>query len=186
MYRVMIPIAVVLAMVALWLSGTVKERTMPREHTPYRTLTADNFQRTVLESSQPVLVDFWAAWYGPCRMMAPVIDELAADVAGHATVAKVHIDDYPRLAAQYGIRSIPTRLVFKDGQVVDQAVGVVPTQGLAEKLQARVQPASRADAWAGPCFLGAFFLNPLARIWVYEAQGIPEQQRPFREEGISL
>ena len=141
MYRVMIPIAVVLAIVALWRSDIVKERTMTRENTPYRTRTADNFQRTVLESPEPVLVDFWAVWCGPCRVMAPVIDELAVDFAGHATVAKVHVDDHPRLAAQYGIRSIPTRLVFQDGQVVDQAVGVVPTQGLAEKLQARVQPA---------------------------------------------
>ncbi len=112
-----------------------------REYTTYKTFTDENFRHDVLESPQPVLVDFWAAWCGPCHVMAPVIEELAADVADYATVGKLDVDAYPHLAAQYGIRSIPTLLVFKDGQVVDQAIGVVPKQVLTEKLHALVQPA---------------------------------------------
>ena len=114
---------------------------MTTANASYATFTEATFQRDVLNSSQPVLVDFWAPWCGPCHVMAPVIEDLAADVAGHATVGKVNVDDYPTLAAQYGIRSIPTLLVFKDGQVVDQAIGVVPKQVLTEKLHALVQPA---------------------------------------------
>ncbi len=105
------------------------------------TLTDVTFQHEVLESDQPVLVDFWATWCGPCHVMAPVIEELTADVADYATVGKLDVDAYPRLAAQYGIRSIPTLLVFKNGHVVDQAIGVVPKHVLIEKLHALVQPA---------------------------------------------
>jgi len=109
------------------------------QNTAYLTLTNANFQDAVLENPQPVLVDFWAPWCGPCRVMAPVIDELATAFTGDATVGKVNVDDYPRLAAQYGIRSIPTLLVFKDGQIVDQAVGVVPKQVLTDTLHALLQ-----------------------------------------------
>ncbi|MBI1893935.1 MAG: thioredoxin [Candidatus Rokubacteria bacterium] len=102
-------------------------------------LTDGTFERAVLESSEPVLVDFWAPWCGPCRMTAPVIDELATEFAGHAKVGKVNVDDHPRLAAQYGIRAIPTLLFFKDGRVVDRLVGVVPKRVLADKLHELMQ-----------------------------------------------
>jgi thioredoxin 1 len=111
---------------------------MATEHDSYGTLSAAHFPRDVLNSSQPVLVDFWAPWCGPCRVLAPTIEELAVEFDGQAIVGKVNVDDNPHLAGQYGIRSIPTVLLFKKGQVVDQAVGVVPKQVSAEKLRALV------------------------------------------------
>jgi thioredoxin 1 len=109
---------------------------MITEHTDTKTFTEAGFQRDVLDSAQPVLVDFWAEWCGPCHVIAPVIDELATAFAGRVTVGKVNVDDAPALAVQYGIRSIPTLLLFKDSQVIDQVVGVVPKQVLVEKLRA--------------------------------------------------
>ena len=111
---------------------------MATEHDSYATFSAANFSRDVLNSSQPVLVDFWAPWCGPCRVLAPTMEELAVEFDGQATVGKVNVDDNPHLAAQYGIRSIPTVLLFTKGQVVDQTVGVVPKQVVAEKLRALV------------------------------------------------
>jgi thioredoxin len=102
----------------------------------YATFSEATFSRDVLKSAHPVLVDFWAPWCGPCRVLTPTIDELAVEFDGQATVGKMNVDDNPQLAAQYGIRSIPTVLLFKEGQLVDQTVGVVSKQVLAEKLRA--------------------------------------------------
>jgi thioredoxin 1 len=102
----------------------------------YITATDDNFQSEVLDSSQPVLVDFWAEWCGPCKMIAPAIEELASEFDGTAKVAKVNVDENPGLAQKYGVRSIPTLLFFRDGKVAEQMVGAAPKGALADKLKA--------------------------------------------------
>jgi thioredoxin 1 len=103
-------------------------------------LTVDdaNFQSEVLSSPTPVLVDFWAIWCGPCKMIAPMVEEIAGEYDGKLKVAKMDVDANPRTAMQYGIRSIPTLLVFKGGQVVEQIVGAVPKRHLLEKLTQHV------------------------------------------------
>ncbi|MBI2842848.1 MAG: thioredoxin [Armatimonadetes bacterium] len=95
--------------------------------------TAD-FDREVLEAEDPVLVDFWAPWCMPCRMLAPTLDELAGDYTGKAKVVKVNTDENQELAVKYGIRGIPTLILFKDGEAIDRAVGVQPKKELAERL----------------------------------------------------
>ena len=87
------------------------------------TLTADNFDAEALKSATPVLVDFWAEWCGPCKMIAPVLDELAEEYSGKVRIGKVNIDEHPALAAQFNVRAIPTLLLFKGGQVTEQMVG---------------------------------------------------------------
>jgi thioredoxin 1 len=101
----------------------------------YVTLTDDNFDTEVLQSEQPVLVDFWAAWCGPCRIIAPVIEELASDYEGRAKIAKLDVDFNPKVAMNFGVRSIPTLLFFKDGRVVDQMIGAAPKKTLSSKLE---------------------------------------------------
>ena len=99
-------------------------------------LTDSNFQELVLNSDKPVLVDFWAAWCGPCRMLGPIIEELHDDFQGKVIVGKVDVDNNQQVSMDYGIRNIPTVLIFKNGEVVDKFVGVAPKASIAEKLNA--------------------------------------------------
>jgi thioredoxin 1 len=99
-------------------------------------LTDDNFSTEVLEADVPVLVDFWATWCGPCRMIAPIVEELSEEYAGKAKVCKMDVDAAQKTAAEFGIRSIPTLLIFKGGKVADQLIGAVPKQQITEKLEA--------------------------------------------------
>ncbi|MFC2343026.1 MAG: thioredoxin [Negativicutes bacterium] len=98
------------------------------------TLTQENFQTEVLDAKGTVLVDFWAAWCGPCRMLSPVVDEVAAELSG-VKVGKVNIDEQPDLAAQFDVMSIPTLVVFKDGKAVNQSVGVIPKEAILKMVK---------------------------------------------------
>jgi thioredoxin len=102
-------------------------------------VTDASFAAEVIDASsaKPVLVDAWAEWCGPCRMIAPVLEQLAAEAQGRYLIAKLNVDDNPRTAAQFNIRSIPTLLIFKNGQLVDQIVGVQPKQAIAARLAAQ-------------------------------------------------
>lgn len=99
------------------------------------TLTTSNFESEVLQSDIPVLVDFWADWCGPCKMLAPTIEKLAKEYEGKVKVGKVNIDEYADLAIKYGVVSIPTVALFKNGQVVDKSVGFVPKAAIEKMLQ---------------------------------------------------
>jgi thioredoxin 1 len=106
-------------------------------------LNETNFDREVLQSTLPVLVDFWAEWCGPCKMLAPALDEIARDLQGQAVVAKVNVDDQPALAARFRIQGIPTLLYFSGGELRDQIVGVVGKKAIVAKLNAlRTEPAN--------------------------------------------
>ena len=97
-------------------------------------LTEDNFTSEVLEADIPVLIDFWAPWCGPCRMVAPIIDSLADKYEGNIKVAKVNLDEHPALASEYGVRSIPAIFIFNNGEVAGRAVGVQPEDTLSAMI----------------------------------------------------
>ena len=98
-------------------------------------LDQNNFKSEVLESATPVLVDFWAEWCGPCKMISPIVDQIATELGGKLKVAKLNVDESPDLAGQYNVMSIPTLLIFKNGEPVDQIVGAMPKDRLLAKIQ---------------------------------------------------
>jgi thioredoxin 1 len=97
-------------------------------------ITDANFDQEVLKSDKPVLIDFWAVWCGPCRMVAPVVEELAVEYSGKLKVGKLDVDNNPEVSMKFGIRSIPTLMVFKGGKVVEQIIGAVPKRNLVDKV----------------------------------------------------
>jgi len=96
----------------------------------------NNFQELVIDSGKPAMLDFWAEWCGPCRMVAPIVEELSVEYADQIVIGKVDVDNSPNVTAKFGIRSIPTLLYFKNGEVVDKQLGAVPRNTIEEKLKA--------------------------------------------------
>ena len=110
---------------------------MAGEH-DYVTVNDANFKDEVLEGNMPVLVDFWAEWCGPCRMISPLVEQIAAEYKDKLKVCKVNVDEAPTTASTYGVMSIPTLAIFKNGEVVDKIIGVVPKDSLITKLDAQL------------------------------------------------
>jgi len=97
--------------------------------------TTSNFDQEVIKSDIPVLVDFWAVWCGPCRMIAPIVDELHKELEGQMKIGKVNVDQEPSISQKYGVRNIPTLLIFKNGEIVDKIIGAMPKPVLMKKIQ---------------------------------------------------
>ncbi len=102
------------------------------------TVDKNNFQSDVLQSSEPVVVDFWAEWCGPCKMISPALEEIATELGGKVKIAKLNVDENPELAAQFGVRSIPTLMLFKGGELTDTKVGAAPKTALSAWINAAV------------------------------------------------
>jgi len=100
-------------------------------------ITDKNFEELVLKSTKPVMIDFWAEWCGPCRMVTPIVNELATEYDGKAAIGKVNVDDNPGITSKFGIRNIPTILFFKNGEIVDKQVGAVSKSVLVQKLESQ-------------------------------------------------
>ena len=111
-------------------------------------LNNENWKREVAEAKGPVLVDFWAEWCPPCRMIAPSVEALAKTYAGRAKVAQLDIDESPEIANAFGVRSIPTLLVFRDGKVVDAQIGAVPQSAIARLIESHLEPEAASSAGA--------------------------------------
>jgi thioredoxin 1 len=133
----------------LWV-GAVPVDDQPREETQLSenvvVLTSENWKKEVMEADGPVLVDFWASWCAPCRMIAPAVEQVAEAFAGRAKVGKLNVDENPEIAGEFGIRSIPTLLVFKDGKVAEQRVGALPHPMIAEMVEKQLSTAGSAQA----------------------------------------
>jgi len=111
-------------------------------------LNNDNWKHEVIEAEGPVLVDFWAQWCAPCRMIGPAVEALATTYAGRAKVAKLNIDESPEVASAFGVRSIPTLLVFREGKVVDAQIGAVPQSSIARMIENQLEPSAVSNPGA--------------------------------------
>ncbi len=138
-----------------------------------------NFESEVLLSNQPVLVDFWAEWCGPCKMLAPALEEIANEQAGRIKIAKVNVDENPALATRFGIQSIPTLLYFANGELRDQTIGVVSKRAIVSKLEKLAVPAKgiRAGIVALGAAMALVLLNGCASVPV-QADSDPWQYNP--------